>query len=66
MMGLTDSDCEFMAYTAVTKCLDILMGKEVESKIQTDVHYIDAEGCQAWQDAHSGELLTSKSKKYKP
>lgn len=53
MMGLTDSDCEFMAYTAVTKCLDILMGKEVESKIQTDVHYIDAEGCQAWQDAHS-------------
>ena len=53
MMGLTDSDCEYMAYIAVTRCIDLLLGKTVEPKIQTDVHYIDADGCRAWQEAHS-------------
>ena len=54
LLGITDSDYEYMAYTAVTKCIDIILGKEVEPHVQTDVSYADVDACKEWQDAHSG------------
>ena len=52
LICVVDSDAEGMSYTAMTKCLDIITGKTVDTKVTTEVKLLDVEGCQAWLDSH--------------